>query len=107
MAAFLAESRQAAAQEDGTVTWYAFKAGGAVYDVSGTFATEEARSAYLSGEIPVALGAVASRLLAAGPKIRVIDIIAGQVTGAAAARADSPNRQVDRQARPGARSSGR
>ena len=39
LAAFLAESRQAAAQEDGTVTWYAFKAGGAVYVISGTFAT--------------------------------------------------------------------
>ena len=40
LAAFLAESRQAVAQEDGTVTWYAFKAGGAVYGISGTVATK-------------------------------------------------------------------
>ena len=46
--------------------------------ISGTFATEEARSAHLSDEIPVALGAVASRLLAAEPKIRAIDIIAAK-----------------------------
>ena len=73
LAAFLAESRQAAAQEDGTVTWYAFKAGGAVYGISGTFATEEARSAHLSGEIPVALGAVASRQLVAGSEVAGLD----------------------------------
>jgi hypothetical protein len=77
LAAFLAESRQAA-QEDSTVTWYAFKAAGAVYRKPGTFATEEARSAHLSDEIPVALGAVTSRLLAAEPKIRAIDIIAAR-----------------------------
>jgi len=49
-----------------------------VYGISGTFTTEEARSAHLSGEIPVALGAVASRLLAAEPRIRAIDIIAAK-----------------------------
>jgi hypothetical protein len=50
----------------------------------------------------VALGAVASRLLAAEPKIRAIDIIAGQVTGTAAARA-TPARPCGLQPGSGAR----
>ena len=62
--------------EDGTVTWYAFKAGDTTYGIFDTFATEEARQAHLSGEIPAALGQVAEELLAADPDIRTVDVIA-------------------------------
>jgi quinol monooxygenase YgiN len=76
LAAFLAESRETATREEGTITWYAFKVSDAVYGIFDTFASEEGRSAHLSGDIPVALEAVASQLLAAEPKIRPIDIVA-------------------------------
>ena len=76
LAAFLQSGRALAAAEDGTVTWYAFKAGDTTYGIFDTFATEEARQAHLSGEIPAALGQVAEELLAADPDIRTVDVIA-------------------------------
>ena len=76
LAAFLRAGRDLAANEDGTVTWYAFKAGDSTYGIFDTFETEEARQAHLNGEIPAALGQVADDLLAAAPDIRTIEVIA-------------------------------
>jgi hypothetical protein len=74
--AFLEEGRAIAASESGTVTWYAFKISNTNYAIFDTFETEEARQAHLDGEIPNALGRVASDLLAVGPDIRMVDVIA-------------------------------
>jgi quinol monooxygenase YgiN len=76
LAAFLTSAREAAVREEGTVTWYAFKASDTTYGIFDTFASEAARNAHLAGEIPVALAAAASRLLAAEPAVRTIDIVA-------------------------------
>jgi quinol monooxygenase YgiN len=76
LAAFLQAGRDLAAAEDGTVTWYAFKASDTTYGIFDTFETEDARQAHLNGEIPTALGQVADDLLAAPPDIRTIDIVA-------------------------------
>src|ERR1700691_1414914 len=74
--AFLEEGRAIAASESGTVTWYAFKISDTNYGIFDTFETEEARQEHLDGEIPNALGRVASDLLAVGPDIRMVDVIA-------------------------------
>jgi quinol monooxygenase YgiN len=74
--AFLVSGREIAAQEPGTVTWYAFKVGDTTYGVFDTFETVEARQAHLDGEIPKALAAVGPELLATDPDIRTIDIVA-------------------------------
>jgi quinol monooxygenase YgiN len=76
LAAFLQAGRDLAAAEDGTVTWYAFKASDTTYGIFDTFETEEARQAHLNGEIPTALGQVAGDLLAADPDIRTVEVVA-------------------------------
>jgi quinol monooxygenase YgiN len=76
LAAFLQAGRDLAAAEDGTVTWYAFKASDTTYGIFDTFETEEAREAHLNGEIPTALGQVAGDLLAADPDIRTVEVVA-------------------------------
>ena len=76
LAAFLETGRALAVAEGGTVTWYAFKLDASTYGIFDTFETEEARTAHLEGEIPAALGTVASELLAKDPDIRMVELIA-------------------------------
>jgi quinol monooxygenase YgiN len=76
LAAFLVAGRELAVQEQGTVTWYAFKISDTSYGIFDTFETEDARDAHLAGQIPKALGQVAPDLLAEAPNIRMVDLVA-------------------------------
>ena len=76
LAAFLVAGRELALQEQGTVTWYAFKIGDTTYGIFDTFETDDARDAHLAGQIPQALGQVAPDLLASEPNIRTVEIVA-------------------------------
>jgi quinol monooxygenase YgiN len=76
LAAFLEQGRALAADEEGTVTWYAFRLSDTTYGIFDTFADEDGRQAHLNGQIPAALGQVAAELLASDPDIRTTDIIA-------------------------------
>jgi quinol monooxygenase YgiN len=76
LGAFLEAGRALAEAETGTVTWYAFKISDTEYGIFDSFETEGARQAHLDGEIPTALGQVAADLLAKGPNIRTVDVIA-------------------------------
>ena len=76
LAAFLEQGRALAAEETGTVTWYAFRLSETTYGIFDTFETEEGRQAHLTGKIPAALAQVGPDLLAADPDIRQTDIIA-------------------------------
>jgi quinol monooxygenase YgiN len=76
LAAFLQQGRAIAAEEPGTVTWYAFQLDETTFGVFDTFETEEGRNEHLSGRIPVALGQVGGDLLARDPDIRPVDIVA-------------------------------
>ena len=76
LAAFLVAGRELALQEQGTVTWYAFKLSDTTYGIFDTFETGEARQAHIDGEIPKALAAAGADLLATDPDIRPIDILA-------------------------------
>jgi quinol monooxygenase YgiN len=76
LAAFLEQGRALAAEETGTVTWYAFRLSGTTYGIFDTFENEEARQAHLNGRIPAALAQVGPDLLAADPDIRQTDVIA-------------------------------
>jgi hypothetical protein len=73
---FLRQGRELAAQEEGTVTWYAFKLGDTTYGIFDTVASEDGRQAHLNGQIPAALGQVGPDLLATDPDIRPVDVIA-------------------------------
>jgi quinol monooxygenase YgiN len=74
--ALLVSGREIAAQEQGTVTWYAFKISDTSYGVFDTFETIEARQAHIDGEIPKALAVVGPELFVSDPDIRAIDIVA-------------------------------
>ena len=76
LAAFLEQGRALAAEETGTVIWYAFRLSDTTYGIFDTFEDEDGRQAHLNGQIPAALGQVGPDLLAADPDIRQTDIIA-------------------------------
>src|SRR6478735_2669404 len=76
LAAFLKAGRELAVAEGGTVTWYAFKINDASYGIFDTFATDDARTAHINGQIPAALANVSADLLASAPDIRLIDVLA-------------------------------
>src|SRR3954465_5403187 len=74
--AFLTQGRELAAQEEGTVSWYAFRLDDTTYGIFDTFESEEAREAHVNGQIPAALHDVGSDLLAEAPDIKPIDVLA-------------------------------
>jgi quinol monooxygenase YgiN len=76
LAAFLKAGRELAVAEAGTVTWYAFKISDTSYGIFDTFASDDARTAHINGEIPAALASVSADLLASEPDIRLVDVLA-------------------------------
>lgn len=74
--AFLKSAQPLALNENGTVKWYAIKAGPAKFVIFDTFANEGGRDAHLSGEIAKALGARANELFARPPQIEKVEILA-------------------------------
>lgn len=76
LGAFLKQGRELAAQEEGTVTWYAFRLDEVTYGIFDTFQSEEARQAHVNGKIPAALQEVSSDLLSEAADIRPIDVLA-------------------------------
>src|ERR1700730_7425400 len=80
LAAFLKAGRDLAVAEQGTVTWYAFKISDTSYGIFDTFATDDARTAHINGQIPAALADVSADLLAREPEIQPVNGPAGKST---------------------------
>jgi quinol monooxygenase YgiN len=76
LASFLRQGQGLAAQESGTVTWYAFRISDTSYGIFDTFENEEGRQAHLNGQIPAALAAVTPDLLVSDPDIKTVDVLA-------------------------------
>jgi quinol monooxygenase YgiN len=76
LAAFLKAGRNLAVAEEGTVTWYAFKISDTSYGIFDTFATDDARTAHINGQIPAALAQVSADLLARAPDIQPVSLLA-------------------------------
>jgi len=76
LAAFLKAGRDLAVAEEGTVTWYAFKISDTSYGIFDTFATSDARTAHINGQIPAALAQVSADLLARAPDIQPVNLLA-------------------------------
>jgi quinol monooxygenase YgiN len=76
LAAFLKAGRDLAVSEEGTVTWYAFKISDTSYGIFDTFATDDARTAHINGQIPAALAQVSADLLARAPDIQPVNLVA-------------------------------
>jgi len=73
---FLKQGAQMAAQEQGTVTWYALDEDDGRFSIFDTFEDEAGRDAHLNGPIAKALMAKAGELLAEPPQIHKIALIA-------------------------------
>jgi quinol monooxygenase YgiN len=76
LAAFLKAARDLAVAEQGTITWYAFKISDTSYGIFDTFATGDARTAHINGQIPAALAQVSADLLARAPDIQPVSLLA-------------------------------
>jgi quinol monooxygenase YgiN len=76
LAEFLKAGRELAVAEEGTVTWYAFKISDTSYGIFDTFATGDARTAHINGQIPAALAEVSADLLARAPDIQPVSLLA-------------------------------
>ena len=76
LAELLKEARELAIAEEGTVSWYAFKISDTSYGIFDTFATGDARTAHINGQIPAALAQVSADLLARAPDIRPVSLLA-------------------------------
>ena len=76
LAEFLKAGRDLAVAEEGTVTWYAFKISDTSYGIFDTFATGDARTAHINGQIPAALAQVSADLLARAPDIQPVSVLA-------------------------------
>jgi quinol monooxygenase YgiN len=78
--AMLRGAQQLAEQEEGTVTWYAFRQDTTVFGVFDTFNDETGRQAHLQGPIAAALGDIAQTMLTAAPTIAPVDILGAKTT---------------------------
>jgi quinol monooxygenase YgiN len=78
VSAFLQSALPLAAQENQTLSWFAFRIGQSKFGIFDTFADESGRNAHINGEIAKALFAKASELLAAPPQIEKPEILAAK-----------------------------
>jgi quinol monooxygenase YgiN len=77
VADLLAGAVELARQEDGTLTWYAFRESETVFGIFDTFADEAGRTAHIEGPIAAALGANTDKL-ASAPSILPVDVLAAK-----------------------------
>lgn len=76
VAELLRSAQALAAQEPGTLAWYAFQSGPRSFGIFDTFADDAGRTAHLQGQIAAALMGKADELLASPPDIRKVDLLA-------------------------------
>lgn len=69
-----------AEQEQGTVTWFAFRENATTFGVFDTFEDEQGRKAHLAGRIAAALGEAAQTMLSAPPVITSVDVLGAKVS---------------------------
>lgn len=81
LATFLAGAQPLAAQESGTITWFAYRIDAQTFGIFDSFNDDAARKAHLGGPIAAALLGRADELLAEPPDIRAADILADKVPG--------------------------
>jgi quinol monooxygenase YgiN len=82
---FLKSAQPLAEKEQGTLSWYAVKLGGAKFGIFDTFADEKGREAHLSGEIAKALFAKAKELFVKEPEVHKIEVLAAKTPSGAKA----------------------
>jgi quinol monooxygenase YgiN len=77
--AMLSGAQELAEQEQGTVTWFAFRENATTFGVFDTFADEQGRQAHLAGQIAAALGEAAKTKLSVPPVIASVDLLGAKL----------------------------
>jgi quinol monooxygenase YgiN len=77
--AVLRGAQQLAEEEQGTVTWFAFRLDPNNFGVFDTFDDEQGRQAHLQGRIAAALGEIAETMLSSAPVISPVDLLGTKV----------------------------
>ena len=80
VAAMLRGTQELAEQEQGTVTWFAFRENATTFGVFDTFEDEQGRQAHRTGPIAAALGEAAKTKLSVPPVIAQIDLLGSKVS---------------------------
>ena len=78
--AMLRGAQELAEQEQGTVTWFAFRETATTFGVFDTFEDEQGRQAHLAGRIAEALGEAAQTKLSVPPAIAPVDVLGAKVS---------------------------
>ena len=78
--AMLRGAQESAEQEQGTVTWFAFREDATTFGVFDTFDDEQGRQAHLAGPIAAALGEAARTNLRAPPVIAPVEVLGSKVS---------------------------
>lgn len=76
LAGFLEDALAMAREEPGMTTWFALRFDESSFGIFDTFPDQEGRQAHLEGEIAAALIADEDDLLASGPDIAEVDVLA-------------------------------
>jgi quinol monooxygenase YgiN len=76
VADFIKSALPLAQAETETISWYALQIGTSTFGIFDTFTDESGRDSHLGGEIAKALMAKAPELLATGPVIEKVDLLA-------------------------------
>lgn len=83
VANFLKSAQNMAEREEGTITWYAMRLGGAKFGIFDTFMDERSREAHMTGELAKQLFSKAKDLLVKEPQINKLELLAAKVPSAA------------------------
>ena len=73
--AALRGAQELAEQEQGTVTWFAFRQDATTFGVFDTFDDEQGRQAHLQGPIAAALGEMAQTMLSSAPVVTPVELL--------------------------------
>jgi quinol monooxygenase YgiN len=77
--ALLRGAQELAEQEQGTVSWFAFRQDATTFGVFDTFNDEQGRQQHLEGPIAAALGQIAQTMLSSAPVIAPVDLLGVKV----------------------------
>ena len=77
--AFLKSGRALVDDEPETIAWFAVRLTSTTFAIFDAFASENGREAHLSGRVAAALMENAGELLAQGPTIEKVDVIASKL----------------------------
>lgn len=76
LAQWMRDSLDEVKNESGTITWYGFQIDEMTFGIFDTFNDEVGRHAHINGKVTESIGRLTTKLLAAPPQVRQVDVLA-------------------------------